>query len=55
MNRKKPYTEIGIRRIPCKRCGNPSNYQWQICANKNYYLGVCNNCDTELNDLGAKP
>jgi len=47
--RKKPYTDIGIKRIPCARCGKPSRQQWQVCANDNLYLGVCDNCDVELN------
>ena len=49
--RKKPYTDIGIKRIPCSRCGVPSSRQWQVCANGNLYLGVCDNCDIELNAL----
>jgi len=51
MPRKAPYTRRGIRRVPCKRCGKPSQSQWQICANHNNYLGVCKQCDIELNDL----
>jgi hypothetical protein len=47
--RRKPYTEIGIRRIPCARCGKPSTQQWQVCANGNRYLGVCTMCDVTLN------
>ena len=49
--RKKPYTTIGISRIPCKRCGKPSRYQWQVCALNNVYMGVCQECDIELNEL----
>jgi len=49
--RRKPYTEIGISRVPCKRCGKPSRYQWQICALDNKYFGVCSNCDILLNEL----
>ena len=49
MPRKKPYTQIGIRRIPCARCGKPSRYQWQICALDNLHHGVCAQCDVELN------
>ena len=47
--RKKPYTQIGISRIPCARCGVPSGYQWQVCANKSMFLGVCSKCDIALN------
>ena len=49
--RKKPYTEIGISRIPCLRCGKPSSHQWQICCLDNNYYGICTVCDIALNDL----
>jgi hypothetical protein len=48
--RTKPYTELGIKRIPCSRCGKPSVHQWQICADGNQYRGVCKDCDIQLND-----
>lgn len=51
LGRKKPYTIIGISRIPCARCGERSDSQWQICANHNRYLGVCILCDVELNEV----
>ena len=47
--RIKPYTDIGIKRVPCLRCGAPSSRQWQICALGNRYYGVCNPCDIKLN------
>jgi len=47
--RKKPYTEIGISRVPCCHCGKPSVHQWQICANDNRYLTLCQDCDVEVN------
>ena len=49
--RLKPYTERGIARIPCSRCGAASDRQWQVCANGNRYLGVCRRCDVEVNRL----
>jgi hypothetical protein len=49
--RRKPYTVIGIRRIPCCRCGKPSHASWQICADGNQYRGVCEKCDIALNEL----
>jgi len=49
MGRKKPYTEKGIGRVPCARCGMPSTQQWSICALDNRYLGVCDKCDMLLN------
>jgi hypothetical protein len=49
--RKKPYTQIGIRRMPCTRCGNPGRTQWQICADDRLYRVLCRSCDVELNEL----
>lgn len=49
--RRTPYTEKGIRRIPCARCGSPSRYQWQICADGNVYRGLCVACDVALNEM----
>lgn len=46
-----PYTDKGIKRIPCYRCGCPSEYQWQICADGNQYRGICLQCDIALNRL----
>ena len=51
MPRKKPYTEIGIKRVPCFRCSDPSVHQWQVCALNNDYHGLCKDCDFELNKL----
>ena len=52
--RKKPYTQIGIRRLSCQRCGKPAIHQWQICSNDNRYLPICSNCDVALNRLALK-
>jgi hypothetical protein len=52
--RRKPYTEAGIRRIPCSRCGKPAVHQWQVCANGNRYLGCCAECDVEMNRLALE-
>lgn len=49
--RKKPYTEIGISRVPCQKCGKPSRFQWQICSTGNLWMGVCLDHDIELNKL----
>lgn len=54
MPRRTPYTERGIRRIPCSRCGDPSRYQWQVCADGNQYRGVCEACDIGLNRLALE-
>ena len=52
--RRKPYTEIGIKRVPCFRCGKPSVKQWQICSLNNEYKGLCWECDVGLNRIVLK-
>lgn len=50
--RTKPYTDIGIRRMPCSRsCGRKSRCQWQICADKRLFRTLCAECDVELNAM----
>jgi hypothetical protein len=49
--RREAYTEIGIRRLKCTRCGARADFQWSACANNNYHLPVCRGCDIELNKL----
>lgn len=49
--RKKPYTESGVRRLPCSRCGNMASHQWQVCADNNLWRPLCVSCDIELNRL----
>lgn len=52
--RKQPYTQIGIRRLKCIRCGAPAVFQWQICADGNVYRPLCVACDIELNETVLK-
>lgn len=52
--RTKPYTSRGISRVPCKRCGKPSKYQWQICSDQRQYRGICAECDLLLNETVLK-
>ena len=52
--RRKPYTETGISRVPCFRCGEPSTQQWQICSLNNQYKGFCTACDVKLNEMVLK-
>lgn len=54
--RKKPYSEIGIRRLKCFRsyCNNVPEQQWNICADDNVYRPICNACDIELNIMVLK-
>jgi hypothetical protein len=49
--RRKPYTEIGIRRLPCVRCGSKARFQWQICADGNIWRPLCGECDVALNAM----
>lgn len=50
--RRRPYTELGIRRLPCFRCGQrPARYQWQVCADNGLYRPLCADCDVELNRM----
>lgn len=56
--RRAPYTAIGIRRIPCARCGSPSHAQWNVCADnvngRPLYRGLCKECDIGLNELAMR-
>ena len=47
--RRKPYTNKGIERIPCIRCGKPSFHQWQICSDGRLFRPLCSVCDVKLN------
>lgn len=49
--RKEAYTQIGISRVPCSRCGKSSNQQWQACSYNRYFVAICKECDIELNRL----
>lgn len=52
--RRKPYTEAGIKRVPCAHCDKPSAHQWTLrpCAGKRTHrVGLCTPCDLELNRL----
>jgi len=47
--RKQPYTEVGVKRLKCIRCGDHAEFQWQICADGNNYRPICGDCDVKLN------
>lgn len=50
--RRKPYTQSGLARLPCWRCGRkPCLHQWQLCADGNIYRPLCVECDLDLNFL----
>jgi len=49
--RRKPYTEAGIQRLRCIRCGGQAVHQWQICSDFNNWRPICLPCDVALNVL----
>ena len=50
-HRRKPYTEAGIKRMKCVRCGQQAYATWEICADGNYKRPLCQACDVALNRL----
>jgi hypothetical protein len=51
VERREPYTVVGIRRLACIRCGGAAEEQWQICADRNRFRPICLPCDVALNRL----
>lgn len=49
--RRTPYTQIGIARLQCIRCGGVPSEQWSACADRNNWRPLCIECDVELNRL----
>jgi hypothetical protein len=49
VGRRKPYKGIGITRKPCCRCGESARYQWNCCANGNWWVPLCAKCDVAIN------
>lgn len=49
--RRKPYTQRGIERLPCFRCGAKAKHQWSICADGNKQRPICGPCDIDLNRI----
>lgn len=47
--RRQPYTERGIKRVPCVRCGKPSHHQWNACSLGKRWFALCVECDIGLN------
>lgn len=52
--RKHPYTETGIKRLKCLRCGEQASSQWNICSLDGAYFPICRECDIKLNKLVLK-
>ena len=48
--RTKPFTDIGVRRLKCIRCGAQATAQWNACADGEY-RPICEDCDVKLNAL----
>lgn len=51
ITRRDPYTEAGIKRLKCIRCGGRAEFQWQICSDGNNHRPICGPCDVALNLL----
>jgi hypothetical protein len=49
VGRRRPYTAIGIGRKKCCRCGEKAVYQWNCCANGNWWVPLCVKCDVAIN------
>ena len=51
--RRKPYTDIGVRRLKCfvEECDNMAGSQWSICADNNLWRPICWECDIKINEL----
>ena len=48
--RKYEYTDNGIKRLPCARCGvKPSLFQWSFCSDNNLWRPICLKCDIDMN------
>lgn len=47
--RREPYTEAGIARLACVRCGARARFQWNACADGNLWRPICGPCDVGLN------
>lgn len=54
IRRIKKYTDRGIQRLKCIRCGAKAMFQWQICSDGNNYRPICSECDIKLNRVVLK-
>ena len=46
--RKNPYTEKGIKRLKCIKCGKQAIHQWYTCS-LGRWIPICSECDIDLN------
>lgn len=51
--RRQPYTERGILRLPCARCGRPASQQWLACAD-GVWRPICARCDVGFNRMALR-
>jgi len=51
IRRPEKYTQRGIQRLQCIRCGGPAVHQWQVCSDGNNWRPLCLPCDIALNEL----
>jgi hypothetical protein len=49
--RRAPYTDRGIKKLPCVRCAKPALFQWNACADGNLWRPICGKCDVALNRM----
>ena len=59
MTRFEPYTAIGVKRVPCARCGQkPGHASWNVCAdnigNRPQYRVLCVECDIRMNKIAME-
>ena len=54
--RRKPYTQIGIRRLKCcvSGCENRGEFQWQCCATGNLWMPLCVEHDIGMNQMALE-
>lgn len=48
--RREPYTDLGVKRLRCVRCGEKATQQWYVCAD-GLWRPICDGCDVKLNAL----
>lgn len=49
--RAREYTNRGITRCKCIRCGKQASDSWSACSVNNKWMPVCKRCDYQLNRL----
>lgn len=52
--RAREYTDRGLARCKCLRCGKPATDQWSACAVGNKWMPLCTDCDIGLNRVALE-